>query len=54
MELREEFDRVMKNADEVVKNSRKLREQANKEFEKILGERYHKFSSERDNARRSK
>ncbi|MDX2306468.1 MAG: hypothetical protein NW226_26905 [Microscillaceae bacterium] len=48
MGLREEFEKVMKNADQVIKNSQKLREEANKEFEKILGDRYQKYSSDRD------
>ncbi|NJO03964.1 MAG: hypothetical protein HC880_21850 [Bacteroidia bacterium] len=47
MGLKEEFEKLVKDADRMLQDSKKLREEADREFENILGSRYHKYMEEK-------
>lgn len=54
MGLKEDFEKLVKDADKMLKDSQKLREEADKEFETILGSRYHKYVEERSGRSKKK
>lgn len=54
MGLKEEFAKLVEDADKMLQDSKKLREEADREFENILGNRYQKYKDKRDRSKKGR